>query len=276
MRRLMALGIVLALLVFGCVQYPPTNITGNSSNNSTTFPPGYEVKDYCQKDGDCVRLEKCCDCGDGEYVNQYHQAPPCTGPRCMCAIRDTVGKCQMNRCVASPRAPLIGFSFNSSHGVCGNDIMPQRFVTADGIRLNGSIGLGSSCRVAIGELKKIDGSYSLNISTRAIPGIAACVNCNGTIPWEANITGYTGDVLVYYDGRLVYPANGSDDSGFCGWSTNASCSIDSDCVIGGCSGQVCQSASEKPIITSCEYSACYDANAYGKGCGCSEGKCRWH
>jgi hypothetical protein len=100
MRRILVFGIVLALLVFGCVQNPPANITNNSSTNST-FPPGYEVKDYCQKDSDCVRLAKCCDCGDGEYVNTYHQEDPvCTGPRCMCAIRDTIGKCEKGKCVA--------------------------------------------------------------------------------------------------------------------------------------------------------------------------------
>ncbi len=66
-----------------------------------SYPPGYEIADYCQQDSDCVRLNKCCDCGMGTYVNTYHQQKlDCPGPRCMCAIMNTRGACQDNRCVA--------------------------------------------------------------------------------------------------------------------------------------------------------------------------------
>lgn len=62
---------------------------------------------------------------------------------------------------------------------------------------------------------------------------------------------------------------------FCGTSTNGPCLEDSDCVSGGCSGQVCQSKTEKPIATTCEYRDCYDAGKYDVGCSCNDGKCQW-
>ena len=62
---------------------------------------------------------------------------------------------------------------------------------------------------------------------------------------------------------------------FCGTSTNGQCSSDVDCMIGGCSGQVCQSKSEEPIITTCEYTDCYNPQPYGLTCGCKADKCQW-
>lgn len=63
--------------------------------------------------------------------------------------------------------------------------------------------------------------------------------------------------------------------GFCGWSTYGKCLTDADCVRGGCSGQVCQSRYEKPVITTCEWKKCYDPSTYGVVCACIDGKCRW-
>jgi eight-cysteine-cluster-containing protein len=275
---------ILLLAAAGCIQTPPTasNNTTNitpPANNTTAVPPGYEVKDYCQKDADCVRLNKCCDCGLGEYVNTYNQKPECPPgePRCMCPIALSKGICQSNRCVAAAENATVappdeaGLSFHSGQGECGAEIAPARTGTEGGIALSGAVGGGSVCRTAAAELARVDGYYVLNISTRAIPGVAACIMCLGAIPWEANITGFRGRVEVYYDGRKVFPAS----SGFCGTSTNGTCSTDADCVSGGCSGQVCQSASEPPVITTCEYTECYDAQRYGVGCGCHDGKCRW-
>ena len=68
------------------------------------------------------------------------------------------------------------------------------------------------------------------------------------------------------------PAHGRD---FCGISTRGSCTADSDCIRGGCSGQVCQSAKEEPVITTCEYVECYDPALYKLSCGCNSGKCQW-
>ncbi len=63
---------------------------------------------------------------------------------------------------------------------------------------------------------------------------------------------------------------------FCGWSTTGACSDNSDCMTGGCSGQVCQSKNEEPVTTTCEWRECYDAVQYAMTCGCVDGKCEWY
>jgi eight-cysteine-cluster-containing protein len=65
------------------------------------------------------------------------------------------------------------------------------------------------------------------------------------------------------------------ETGFCGWSTKATCKTDEDCIKGGCSAQVCQGKTEEPEITTCEWRDCYNAEAYNLRCGCFEGKCQW-
>ncbi len=247
------------------VSPPPANATP---------PPGYEVKDYCQQDSDCVRLNSCCDCGAGQYVNIYNQQPACAPgqPRCMCPVSNSEGACISNRCVAVTISQNIGLSFNSSQGYCGNETAPQLSFTQSGISLNGSVGGGSVCRYATAQIAPSDGGYTLNISTRAIPGVDTCINCAGAIPWSANISGLNGSITVYYDGRLVYPPG---KGGFCGWATSGACKTSADCVRSGCSGEVCQSASEQPAITSCIYKSCYDAAAAGVSCGCVAGRCQW-
>lgn len=74
---------------------------------------------------------------------------------------------------------------------------------------------------------------------------------------------------------LDEPITPSPKESFCGTSTNGQCSVDSDCTSGGCSGQVCQSKSEEPMITTCEYRDCYNAEAYGVKCGCVSEQCKW-
>ena len=62
---------------------------------------------------------------------------------------------------------------------------------------------------------------------------------------------------------------------FCGFSTYGICKTDKDCIVGGCSGQVCRSVNEESVITTCEYRECYDASKYGLSCKCVKGKCQW-
>ncbi|MDI6745074.1 MAG: eight-cysteine-cluster domain-containing protein [Thermodesulfovibrionales bacterium] len=64
-------------------------------------------------------------------------------------------------------------------------------------------------------------------------------------------------------------------NGFCGWATGGECKSDSDCIKGGCSGQVCQSQKEAPVITTCEWRECYNANKYTVSCRCVENRCEW-
>lgn len=172
------IGFLLTILVLGCLQQKPSENATNMTNN-TTVPSGYEVKDYCENDSDCVRVNKCCDCGLGEYVNRYNQQPECPKdqPRCLCATALSHGECQNNKCAAVP-----------------------------------------------------------DKQTQSKP----------------------------------------QPAGFCGFSTNDSCETDTDCIKGGCSGQVCQSRSEEPLITTCEYRECYDAETFEVNCGCISGQCKWN
>jgi eight-cysteine-cluster-containing protein len=63
--------------------------------------------------------------------------------------------------------------------------------------------------------------------------------------------------------------------GFCGWSSYGKCSSDSDCILDGCSAQVCQSKYEEPVRTTCEWRDCYNAKMYGLKCRCIDGRCQW-
>lgn len=53
------------------------------------------------------------------------------------------------------------------------------------------------------------------------------------------------------------------------------CVSNSDCSIGGCSGQVCTTAAEaKGLITTCEYREEYGCLKL-TSCGCVDGRCVW-
>lgn len=52
------------------------------------------------------------------------------------------------------------------------------------------------------------------------------------------------------------------------------CTKNSDCIRGGCSGTICQSAKKPPILTTCEFLpeySCYQDIS----CGCVDNKCAW-
>ena len=70
--------------------------------------------------------------------------------------------------------------------------------------------------------------------------------------------------------------DGIDLGEFCGFSTLGTCSSDFDCIFGGCSSQVCQSKYEEPLITTCEFQECYNADVYQVSCGCVNNRCQWH
>jgi eight-cysteine-cluster-containing protein len=85
----------------------------------------------------------------------------------------------------------------------------------------------------------------------------------------------SGDSLVCVGDCGGSGGNGETDlSGFCGSSTFASCSSNSDCGTGGCSGQVCEGKDEG-TLTTCQMKDCYKDEDYGVSCGCVNGKCRW-
>jgi eight-cysteine-cluster-containing protein len=62
---------------------------------------------------------------------------------------------------------------------------------------------------------------------------------------------------------------------FCGISTEGKCNSNADCIVSGCSGQVCQSKQEARMITTCEWRDCYNASMYGLSCKCVSNKCKW-
>ncbi|RLJ10194.1 MAG: hypothetical protein DRP15_00860 [Candidatus Aenigmatarchaeota archaeon] len=74
--------------------------------------------------------------------------------------------------------------------------------------------------------------------------------------------------------ELLWESNISIE-GFCGRSTFGRCSFDQDCVVDGCSNQVCRSVHEDSVITTCEWKECYDHKKYGFSCKCIDGKCQW-
>ncbi len=81
-------------------------------------------------------------------------------------------------------------------------------------------------------------------------------------------------VFVPFSNKEI-PIEVIDKRNFCGISTNGPCETNDDCMISGCSGQVCQSVKEQRIITTCEWKECYDHKKYGVSCKCVDGKCKW-
>lgn len=69
--------------------------------------------------------------------------------------------------------------------------------------------------------------------------------------------------------------NSISKGNFCGTSTFGNCVTDADCVTGGCSGEICQSKDEEPIIITCEYKDCYNTEKYELKCKCLTQQCQW-
>jgi len=68
------------------------------------------------------------------------------------------------------------------------------------------------------------------------------------------------------------PADSPTDEPFCGWSDYGLCNDDNDCIVSGCSGQVCGADS---YATDCMWRDCYNPEPYGLHCGCKENRCQW-
>ena len=80
--------------------------------------------------------------------------------------------------------------------------------------------------------------------------------------------------VIFYDGqnqKVLAPAVYSN--GFCGISTYGYCENDEDCMVDGCSGEVCRSVRDGPMATPCLWRDCY---GYGKPrCVCVNHQCQW-
>ncbi|MAG15558.1 hypothetical protein CMO88_00700 [Candidatus Woesearchaeota archaeon] len=78
-------------------------------------------------------------------------------------------------------------------------------------------------------------------------------------------------LLVVLSLALVFAGCQTEDK----VNLEAECSTDADCAAAGCSGQVCTTAEEAPmIITTCEYREEYSCLEQ-TNCGCVEGQCSW-
>jgi len=66
-----------------------------------------------------------------------------------------------------------------------------------------------------------------------------------------------------------------DDNIFCGSSLYSECNSDSDCVIGGCSNQLCGSKDAvNDMMSSCEHRPCYDHTRFDLNCTCKDNICQ--
>ncbi|MCB9803193.1 eight-cysteine-cluster domain-containing protein [Candidatus Nomurabacteria bacterium] len=63
---------------------------------------------------------------------------------------------------------------------------------------------------------------------------------------------------------------------FCGTSTFGFCQQEADCIVAGCSGQICGSRFEEKMSSDCQWKECYDKTDYGLVCGCLKQKCQWY
>ncbi|MBI4664830.1 MAG: eight-cysteine-cluster domain-containing protein [Nitrospinae bacterium] len=71
------------------------------------------------------------------------------------------------------------------------------------------------------------------------------------------------------------PGDTTPTEEFCGWSTEGYCESDMDCVVSGCSSEVCQSTRESEYNTICQWRDCYDPEPYQLHCGCVNSACQW-
>lgn len=60
---------------------------------------------------------------------------------------------------------------------------------------------------------------------------------------------------------------------FCGISTYSYCESNNDCIVGGCSGEICQGKNEE-IFSICIWKECYK-NLKNHRCACINNRCRW-
>jgi eight-cysteine-cluster-containing protein len=108
-----------------------------------------------------------------------------------------------------------------------------------------------------------EASYMFDVDTDLLP--------ENTTAMSVNLIVANGVVKSAKVSRVT-----ENKEGFCGYSTNGPCTSNGDCVTGGCSGQICRSASEQSLMTTCEWKDCYSAEKYNLSCKCMSGQCIWN
>ena len=89
--------------------------------------------------------------------------------------------------------------------------------------------------------------------------------------------------LIIFCGLLCFTACKQADTiaapnkakDFCGISSEGACKENQDCMVGGCSQQICYAKTEGAPITTCEYKDCFNAKNFGVECQCVNEKCQW-
>jgi len=129
--------------------------------------------------------------------------------------------------------------------------------------------------INITEITKQNNPYCVNIvdgkvEVKIEKSFYAALVCLGNSCMESSRSSFSNKNTTNTTGNnyLVGPGD------FCGTSTLHSCNLSSDCVAGGCSGQVCEGKNEG-IATTCEWKDCYKDEDYGVVCKCVSGKCKW-
>jgi eight-cysteine-cluster-containing protein len=218
----------------------------------------------CKEDADCTCginvITKECDYGIAECINDFQQWPDfCTG---IAGNLEIV--CKDNQCVQVVKPTGCTTDADCTYGAewCERGIC----VPCDK--------RGQTCTILCVLVEPRNGCQPCECQTSYTPCTSSDQCSLGQICDKSECVsccpGSTGACVSACCGKCV-----SELGGFCGWSSNGPCAADADCVTGGCSGQVCQSISEEPVITTCEWSECYSAKAYGVSCGCVNATCQW-
>ncbi|MDI6825905.1 MAG: DUF333 domain-containing protein [Candidatus Aenigmarchaeota archaeon] len=119
------------------------------------------------------------------------------------------------------------------------------------------------------------------------PASEYCVEHNGTLEIRADEKGNQYGVCVFSDGSeceewVYYRGECQPGMNFPtttpiehhGISTQGRCSSDTDCIVSGCNGEICQSKFEEPLMSICVYNPPYPKDL-GYRCACVNQKCLW-
>lgn len=120
----------------------------------------------------------------------------------------------------------------------------------------------------------------------ANPASVNCINQGGKLEIREDQAGNQSGYCLFSEGKeceewQFYRGEcnqaGQPVTPFCGSSIKSACKVDTDCVVGGCSNQLCYSIYDNPMqdITTCEYQNCYDAKKYNLECKCFNQQCQW-
>ena len=169
----------------------------------------------------------------------------------------------LETCAAPACRDLVGADFGPCEAVLGYGVVEGRCVAVSGCDAGDQrlFDTESGCVSACGQ-----GCYG----DAECPAGTACNAAEVCLPPPGCNPGEVCPAVCY--GQCVEAGLADGDAGPPN-EQEAQCRSDADCMVTGCSGQVCAS---EPVFTTCEWRpeyACYD-EAY-TSCECFEGRCGW-